>query len=76
MAIGQSLADQLVRTCEACVFLATKCSVDSAWCMAELGAFWGAGKQVIVSLAEAAVREAQLPVQFPGKNSGLEMPAG
>jgi hypothetical protein len=69
MAIGQSLADQLrdaVRTCEACVFLATKRSVVSEWCMAELGAFWGAGKQVIVFLAEAEVREAQLPVQFQG----------
>ncbi len=26
-----------------CVFIATHDSVNSAWCGAELGAFWGAG---------------------------------
>ncbi|HSM05398.1 MAG TPA: toll/interleukin-1 receptor domain-containing protein [Longimicrobiales bacterium] len=69
MAIGWSLADQLreaIRSCDACVFLATKRSVGSSWCMAELGAFWGAGKQVIVFLADAEVDEADLPVQFSG----------
>jgi hypothetical protein len=69
MAVGQSLADQLreaIRTCDACVFLATKRSVDSKWCMAELGAFWGAGKRVIVFLADPEVSEAQLPGQFQG----------
>ena len=41
MAVGQSLADQLretIRICHTCVFLATKRSVASKWCMAELGA--------------------------------------
>src|SRR5215207_5685878 len=41
MAIGESLADQLrkaIRACDACVFLATKRSIASQWCMAELGA--------------------------------------
>jgi hypothetical protein len=34
--------------------------------MAELGAFWGAGKKVIVFLADPEVAEAHLPVQFRG----------
>jgi hypothetical protein len=34
--------------------------------MAELGAFWGAGKQVIIFLADPEVSEAQLPAQFQG----------
>jgi hypothetical protein len=69
MAVGQSLADQLreaIRICDACVFLATKRSVESRWCMAELGAFWGAGKRVIVFLADPEIHEAHLPVQFQG----------
>jgi TIR domain len=69
MAIGQSLADQLreaIRICDACVFIATKRSVDSKWCMAELGAFWGAGKQVIVFLTDPEISEDHLPIQFRG----------
>jgi hypothetical protein len=69
MAIGDSLADQLraaIRRCDACVFLATNRSLASEWCMAELGAFWGAGKRVIVFLAEHGISEAQLPAQFQG----------
>jgi hypothetical protein len=69
MALGQPLADQLreaIRICDACVFLATKRSVDSKWCMAELGAFWGAGKQVMIFLADPEISEAQIPVQFQG----------
>jgi hypothetical protein len=66
MAVGQSLAEQLreaIRICDACVFLATKQSVESKWCMAELGAFWGARKRVII-LADPEISETQLPVQF------------
>jgi len=69
MAAGQSLADQLreaIRICDACVFLATKQSVMSKWCMAELGAFWGAGKQVIIFLTDPEVDESQIPAQFKG----------
>src|SRR5262249_27100193 len=51
---------------DACVFLATKRSVDSKWCMAELGAFWGARKQVIAFVADPDVSEEQLPEQFKG----------
>jgi hypothetical protein len=66
---GRPLADQLreaIRICDACVFLATKRSVKSEWCMAELGAFWGAGKRVITFLADPEITKAQLPVQFEG----------
>ena len=69
MAVGPSLADQLreaIRICDACVFLATKRSVESKWCMAELGAFWGGGKSVIIFLADPEIDEAQLPAQFQG----------
>lgn len=69
MAIGRPVADQLreaIRYCDACVFLATKSSLASPWCMAELGAFWGAGKPVMVFLAEQDVAEADIPVQFQG----------
>jgi hypothetical protein len=72
MAIGQSLADQLrqaIRICDACVFLATKRSVESKWCMAELGAFWGTGKSVIIFLADPDISEAELPAQFKGNLS-------
>jgi CheY-like chemotaxis protein len=35
--------------------------VDSSWCGAELGAFWGAGKPIIVYLAEASLKDSDLP---------------
>ena len=69
MAVGKSIADQLceaIRVCDACIFVATKHSVSSQWCMAEIGAFWGAGKQVVVFLADPELTETQLPVQFQG----------
>ena len=61
---GRSLRDQLreaVEQCCACVFVATRKSVESSWCGAELGAFWGAGKPIIVYLAEASMAEDELP---------------
>lgn len=69
MAVGGSLADQLkqaISNCDACVFLATRRSVESKWCMAELGAFWGVGKSVILFLADPEIDEAKLPAQFQG----------
>jgi hypothetical protein len=69
MEAGASLSEQLRETisgCDVCVFLATKSSVESGWCMAELGAFWGAGKRVIVFIADPAIDEAQLPPQLRG----------
>ena len=38
----------------------------SSWCAAELGAFWGAGKDVIIYLADSSLQEDQLPRQFRG----------
>lgn len=67
--IGQSLAEGLriaIKECSICVFLATKSSLKSKWCLAELGAFWGAGKKVIIYLADPEVDESELPPQFRG----------
>ncbi len=61
---GSSLREQLraaVERCELCIFIATRSSVDSSWCGAELGAFWGAGKPIIVYLAEASLKDDELP---------------
>lgn len=69
LSVGLSLADGLraaIDACDVCVFLATTNSVDSEWCHAELGAFWGASKRVIVFLAEPSLTEAQLPPQLRG----------
>lgn len=66
---GQPLADELraaIEACDVCVFLATSRSLKSRWCMAELGAFWGAGKKVIIYMADPKVKEADLPPQFHG----------
>ena len=69
MGAGASLSEQLreaISSCDVCVFMATQSSVQSAWCMAELGAFWGAGKRVIVFIADPAINETQLPPQLKG----------
>jgi CheY-like chemotaxis protein len=61
---GSSLRDQLRRAvtdCSVCVFIATRRALNSSWCGAELGAFWGAGKPVIVYLAESSLTENELP---------------
>jgi hypothetical protein len=69
MSLGESLADQLqraIRDCEVCVFLATRRSIESPWCLAELGAFWGAGKKVLLFMADPDLAETTLPPQFKG----------
>jgi hypothetical protein len=69
MGAGGSLRDQLreaINNCDVCVFLATRNSVESRWCMAELGAFWGAGKRVLVFMADPSVTEEQFPPQLRG----------
>lgn len=38
---------------DACVFIATGNSVRSRWCHAETEAFWGAGKPVLVYVADS-----------------------
>jgi hypothetical protein len=67
MQAGSSLREQLLRgmqACDLCVFVATKNSLDSKWCSAELGAFWGARKRVIIFTADSDVSEDRLPPQF------------
>jgi hypothetical protein len=67
IAAGQPLGDKLreaVTKCAVCVFIATKNSLDSGWCLAEVGAFWGAGKPVIVYLQDSDLGEADLPKQL------------
>ena len=66
---GAPLRDQLraaVSQCEACIFIATHFAVKSSWCGAELGAFWGAGKPVIIYLADSSLQEEHLPPYFKG----------
>ncbi len=69
LAPGLSLADQLravIDKCEVCIFLATRHSIESRWCLAELGAFWGAGKRTIVYHTDPDLKEAEIPPQFQG----------
>ena len=61
---GASLREQLrlaVEQCAVCIFVATRKSITSSWCGAELGAFWGAGKPIVVYLAEASLTDDELP---------------
>jgi hypothetical protein len=65
----RTLAEQLKKAiddCDVCIFLATHNSVKSSWCGAELGAFWGVGKAVIIYLADSSLEDSQLPKQFQG----------
>jgi len=48
---GQPIAGRIqdgVSNSVCCIFLLNSHSVNSTWCMAEVGAFWGAGKPVII----------------------------
>ena len=66
---GAMLSDQLknaISKSEICIFIATQHSVDSAWCNAELGAFWGAGKRVLIFVADSSLGDSSLPRQFHG----------
>ena len=61
---GLPLRDQLadaIAHCEVCVYIATRNSLESAWCQAEIGAFWGARKPVVVYLVDAELAESDLP---------------
>lgn len=51
IAAGQPIAERIqegVGRSACCIFLLNSHSVSSTWCMAEVGAFWGAGKPVII----------------------------
>jgi CheY-like chemotaxis protein len=61
---GESLRDQLrraVNECSVCIFVATHKSVNSGWCGAELGAFWGARRPILVYLADSSLDDKELP---------------
>jgi CheY-like chemotaxis protein len=67
---GGSLRDQLrqaVERCTVCIFVATHRALGSSWCGAELGAFWGAGKPVIVYLADSSLKDEELPPLVHGE---------
>ena len=69
MAPGTSLADQLrdaIVACGICIFVATRRSIESPWCLAELGAFWGVGKKVLLFMADPDLVDSMLPPQFKG----------
>src|SRR5262245_38831037 len=66
---GESLAEQLreaIRKCHVCVFVATRQSIVSRWCLAELGAFWGAGKRILLFKGDSRLTDDDLPPQFKG----------
>jgi TIR domain len=72
-----SLAEQLrsaINECDVCILIATRRSLDSKWCLAEVGAFWGAGKPVILYVADPDLTETDYPPQFQGnlRTSDLE----
>ena len=69
MSLSESLAEQLreaILKCDVCVLLLTRKSVNSRWCLAEVGAFWGAGKKIFLFMGEPELTDAELPPQFRG----------
>ena len=69
IAAGESLRHELrtaIQNCSICIFIATPRSLASSWCQAEIGAFWGLGRPVILYLADDALPIDQLPRQFTG----------
>jgi hypothetical protein len=67
MQVGRNVAEQLrqgIDRCEACIFLASKNSVSSDWCAAEIGAFWGAGKKVFIFAVNPKIDKNSIPDQF------------
>jgi len=78
LSLGEPLADQLrkaIRKCDACVFVATRQSVVSRWCLAELGAFWGAGKRILLFKGDSSLGDDDLPPQFKGSLWTNDAPA-
>lgn len=69
MKAGILLREQLrtaIRECDVCLFLATRRSIGSSWCRAELGAFWGAGKRVVSLVQDPELTDLDLPPQLQG----------
>ena len=74
---GHSLRDRLraaIQSVPVCVLIATQRSLTSEWCLAEIGAFWGAGKPVIVYLAGDGLEETDVPKQFQGDKFATNIP--
>jgi len=66
---GSSLREQLraaIERCDVCIFIATRKSIESSWCGAELGAFWGTGRPIIVYVAESSIEDNELPPVVQG----------
>lgn len=66
---GEHLRESLraaIERSDACVFIATANSVRSRWCHAETGAFWGAGKPVVVFVADNKLPAVEVPELFQG----------
>ena len=63
--LSKQLQDAISRSV-LCIFIATRNSVASSWCNAELGAFWGSAKRVLIYIADDNLTEAELPRQFQG----------
>ena len=69
MMVGQGLSEQLrdeLDRCDGLVFIATRNSIRSDWCNAELGAAWGLRKLVGIYLADSDLEPNDLPGQFRG----------
>lgn len=60
----QEALSQAIAECSLCIFIATRASLSSGWCQAELGAFWGLKRPVIVYFPEPDLTYADMPVQF------------
>ena len=65
---GKVLADELqkaIEKCDLCLYVATENSINSTWCSAEVGAFWGSNKPILVYLTDQSLKD-QLPPQVNG----------
>ena len=70
MEAGALRSDQVrnaINSSDVCVFLATEHSIKDEWCMAEVGAFWGAGKAIIVYKLKQELEDDLLPPQLQGQ---------
>jgi hypothetical protein len=65
---------QAIRKCAACVFIATRESLGSGWCKAEIGAFWGAGKPVVIYKVDKTLTDRELPPQSLGDKLAMDLP--
>ena len=63
---AEALNDELlsaIQTSDMCVFVCTEHSIQSKWCVAELGAFWGQGKKILIWKID--VDKEQIDNEFP-----------